>query len=544
MAKTGKHVASQPYRWPFDGDLRPENTALIAIDMQTDFCGKGGYVDTMGYDISMTRAPIEPLQAVFAGFRKLGFHILHTREGHKPSLSDCPANKRWRSRQIGAGIGDPGPCGRVLVRGEPGWNLIAELEPASDEEVIDKPGKGSFVATDIDLILRQRGIRNLVLTGITTDVCVSTTMREANDLGYECLLLSDCTAATDYGNYMATLKTTALEAGVFGCVAAAADLLKAIGADVPASIEAGLEVVDLGDGISVRMPKPPAGLWMPKSLADVEVAPQKPTAASAPGQAFIAADPYLWPFDGDLRPENTALLAVDFQSDFLSPEGYLAHVGYDVGLCRAVVEPSARLMGKMRAKGFHVLHTREGHAADLSDCPQRKVWRLKTLTKAGVGEAGPLGRFLIRGEKGWDFVPELAALPGEAVIDKPAYGAFSLTSLEVTLRSLGVRNLVLVGVTADVCVHTTLRQANDRGFECLLVSDCIASVTPDVHLSALKQAKMQHGVFGAVTASGPLLEVLEGLPDKASRALHPSVCCDKDVKGDQDHGREPKRLKT
>lgn len=517
-----KYVDSRPYKWPYDGDLRPENTALIAIDMQTDFCGKGGYVDAMGYDISMTRAPIEPIQAVFAAFRKLGFHVVHTREGHKPSLADCPANKRWRSRQIGAGIGDPGPCGRVLVRGEPGWNLIEELAPAPGEEVIDKPGKGSFVATDIDLVLKQRGVRNLVLTGITTDVCVSTTMREANDLGYECLLLSDCTAATDYGNYMATLKTTALEAGVFGCVAAAADLLRAIGGDVPERIEAGLELVDLGDGISVRMPKPPPGLGMPQSLADVEVAPKTPP-PPAEGSVFVGADPYLWPFDGDLRPENTALLAIDFQGDFLSPEGYLAHLGYDVGPLRAAIQPAQRLMAKMRAKGFHVLHTREGHAPDLGDCPWRKIWRLKSLTKGGVGEAGPLGRFLIRGERGWDLVPELAALPGEPVVDKPSYGAFSLTSLELTLRSLGVRNLVLAGVTADVCVHTTLRQANDRGFECLLVSDCVASVAPDVHLSALKQAKMQHGVFGAVAASGALLQALDSLPDRPRPALLPPL---------------------
>lgn len=232
VQRTFPQVDADPYPWPYDGGFTPERTALVCIDWQTDFCGKGGYVDAMGYDLSLTRSGLEPTQRVLAAMRHAGFHIIHTREGHRPDLSDCPPNKLWRSQQIGAGIGDAGPCGRTLVRGEKGWDIVVEVYPIDGEVIIDKPGKGSFYATDLDLILRTTGVTHLILTGITTDVCVHTTMREANDRGYECLLLSDCTGATDYDNYLAALHMVKMQGGVFGAVAPSDALLAALNTNV------------------------------------------------------------------------------------------------------------------------------------------------------------------------------------------------------------------------------------------------------------------------------------------------------------------------
>jgi len=211
-------VDSQPYRWPYNKNFHPHNTALVIIDMQKDFCQVGGYIHGMGYSLDNAREIIPALQSLLARARELGFHVIHTREGHCSSLGDCPPAKHWRSMNSSSfGIGDKGPMGRILVKGEEGWDIIPELYPLPTEVIIDKPGKGSFVATNLELILTSLKIDNLIITGVTTDVCVHTTLREANDRGYECLLVTDACAALDKEVHNAAVKSVQLSGGIFWC---------------------------------------------------------------------------------------------------------------------------------------------------------------------------------------------------------------------------------------------------------------------------------------------------------------------------------------
>jgi nicotinamidase-related amidase len=208
-----------------------ERVALIVIDMQVDFCGPGGYIDSQGIDISKTRRAIPAIARTLASARAIpGILVIHTREGHRPELVDLPANKSWRSRRVCPGIGEPGPCGRILVRGEPGWEIIPELAPAPGEILVDKPGKGAFYATDLEHVLRTDGRTHLILCGITTDVCVHTTLREANDRGFECLVLEDATGATQEEHHAAALTMTTMQGGIFGAVSDSLRLTEAMDA--------------------------------------------------------------------------------------------------------------------------------------------------------------------------------------------------------------------------------------------------------------------------------------------------------------------------
>jgi len=213
-------VPAEPYPFALD----PDTTALLLIDMQRDFMLPGGFGALLGNDVSLLHSAVEPLQAVLAAAREAGMTIIHTREGHRPDLSDCPPSKRARGG-LETGIGDSGPFGRILVRGEVGHDIVEELYPAPGEIVLDKPGKGSFYATDLELILRNRQIKSLIVTGVTTEVCVHTTVREANDRGFECLVLSDCCASYFPDFHATALQMIAAQGGIFGWVGTSEDLL-------------------------------------------------------------------------------------------------------------------------------------------------------------------------------------------------------------------------------------------------------------------------------------------------------------------------------
>jgi biuret amidohydrolase len=223
-----RYVDAKPYPFPYNGDLRPENTSILVIDMQVDFLAPGGWAEMAGADLNVMRAPIPNHQKVLAAARKSGFSIIYTREGHRPDGSDLTEVKLFRSRLIGAGIGDNSRLGRNLVRGEPGWEIVPELAPHPGEPIIDKPGSGAFYSTELEHILIRRGIRNLVIMGVTTEVCVHTTFREASDRGFDNLLLEDCCAATVPALHQAAVEIIRSPDSIFGTVTTSDKLIAGI----------------------------------------------------------------------------------------------------------------------------------------------------------------------------------------------------------------------------------------------------------------------------------------------------------------------------
>jgi len=222
-------VEAEPYAFAFE----PRTSALMVIDMQRDFVERGGFGEALGNDVSFLRKAVPPTHRVLDAARRAGLLIIHTREGHRPDLSDLQPSKKARGR-LATGIGDKGPMGRILVRGEHGHDIIDELKPIAGEPIVDKPGKGAFYATDLDAILAHRGMRQLVVCGVTTEVCVTTTVREANDRGYDCLVLEDCVASYFPEFHDMALRMIKAQGGIFGWIGRSQSFLDALAKATPA----------------------------------------------------------------------------------------------------------------------------------------------------------------------------------------------------------------------------------------------------------------------------------------------------------------------
>ncbi|MGF1733810.1 cysteine hydrolase family protein [Photobacterium satsumensis] len=212
------------------------------------------------------------------------------------------------------------------------------------------------------------------------------------------------------------------------------------------------------------------------------------------------------PFALEFTPETTALVVIDMQRDFVEPGGFGEALGNDVSLVRSAIEPCGKVLQAARNAGMMVIHTREGHRADLSDCPPAKLTR---GGKTFIGEAGPKGRILIRGEEGHDIIPELYPITGEPIIDKPGKGAFYQTDLHLILQNHNIKTLIVCGVTTEVCVNTTVREANDRGYECIIPEDCVGSYFPEFQKYALEMIKAQGAIFGWVSNAENIIEGLK-----------------------------------
>jgi nicotinamidase-related amidase len=228
--------------------------------------------------------------------------------------------------------------------------------------------------------------------------------------------------------------------------------------------------------------------------------------------SVIEAEPY----DFELAASRAAMLIIDMQRDFLEPGGFGDALGNDVSLLRKTIAPTCRLLDAARRAGLTIIHTREGHRPDLADLPPAKKARGRFAT--GIGDAGPMGRILVRGEPGHDIIPELYPLPGEPIIDKPGKGAFHATDLDAILKNLGIAQLIVCGVTTEVCVNTSVREANDRGYDCVVVSDCVGSYFPEFQEMGLRMIKAQGGIFGWVAPSEAVIAALRSAPARSTPA--------------------------
>lgn len=480
------------YVFPFS------KTAVLVQKMQREFLEEGGFGSLLGNDVSVLRPVIPKVQSLIEAARAAGVEVFFTKEGHKTDLSDVPPSKSRRTLNRSMKfitIGDQGPLGRVLVEGEFGNDIVPECAPLPGEKVFTSPAKGLY-NTGIHEYCMEKNITHIIIAGVTTEVGVQLLMREFNDRGFEPCLVEDCT-----GSYFESFKDVSFEmivaqGGIIGWTTSFDDIKTSL-----ANPEF-LEPEPLPDWIPPTVPtllEPDSFFPFPAPAAPPEYNRGQGWAKVENGKPF----PFVFPV------EKTAVVVIDMQRDFILEGGFGSTLKNNVKLLQDIVPTVDFLLKTCRKYGVEVIHTLEAHKEDLSDCPKAKLTRGGLPKGLRIGDKGDMGRILVRSEWGNEIVDENAPLPSEKAFWKPGKGAFFGTDLHPYLLKKGITHLLFAGVTTEVCVQTSMREATDRGFECAIIEDCTESYFPHFKSSTLDILTAQGAIVGWSVTSAAYAEALE-----------------------------------
>eukprot|EP00850_Spirogloea_muscicola_P002459 SM000009S23588 [mRNA] locus=s9:954270:958815:+ [translate_table: standard] len=457
-------------------------TALLVLKMQREFLDEGGFGSLLGNDVSAVRGVVPLVKTLIEAARKAGLEVIHTKEGHKPDLSDVAASKLIRTRERstnGITIGNEGPLGRVLVLGEPGNAIVEDCKPADGEKVFVTPAKSVLFNSGLHEYLLKEDITHLILAGVTTEIGVQLVMRELNDRGFQPCLVEDCTASYNDHYKEVSLDMIIAQGGIIGWTSTNEAILAALMSPTPE-----------------KLPERPS--WISSDVPTVLKADRfselVQVSAAMDSSAVTIADAKPSPFTFPLG--RTACIVIDMQRDFILEGGFGSTLGNNVKLLQSIVPTVAWLLQICREYGIHLVHTLEAHLPDLSDCPSAKLTRGQLPAGLRIGDSGDMGRILVQREWGNEILNDNAPLPSEKAMFKPGKGAFFGTDLHHFLREKGVTHLLFAGVTTEVCVQTSMREANDRGYHCLMVEDCTESYFPQFKAATIQMLTDQGAIVG------------------------------------------------
>lgn len=477
-----------------------KKTALLVQKMQREFVEVGGFGTLLGNDVAKLADIVPKTEALIEAARKAGVSVLFTKESHKADLSDVAPTKSKRTYNRSGKkvtIGDQGPLGRFLVDGEYGNEIVPQCAPIPGEKVFTAAVKGVY-NTGLHEHCMDLGITHIIMAGVTTEIGVQLVMRELNDRGFDVCLVEDCT-----GSYFERFKEVSCEmivaqGGIIGWTAQLEDILFA-----------------LENQKKEEPPELPS--WVPPAVP-LLLGPDPPYPPPAPS-APLEADPEgKWITIKDAKPmpftfpvNKTAAVVIDMQRDFILEGGFGSTLGNNVKLLQSIVPTVAFLLKTCREYNLPVIHTLEAHYPDLRDCPAAKLLRGGLPEGLRIGDKGDMGHILVRHEWGNEIVDENAPIPGEKVIHKPGKGAFFGTDLHQFLLEMGITHLLFAGVTTEVCVQTSMREATDRGFECLIVEDCTESYFPHFKSMTLEILTAQGAIVGWCATARQIKEALDGM---------------------------------